>query len=196
MILKQLKNPLDYLIDDIYDAKDDLYEYRNIVSLDVIMENRKIDLVIDDLWSSTYTYQIFDFSSETLNEDDRDRIKTDILLNIDRLYNDLRILIQSGYRYINDNIEDIVSYIKECKDRPDVYYLGLEIINGQITGYLDTVTEMCYSYDIFDSHELEMIKEIENRKIDDNELKDLILDATKEKIAEWNFLLENFINEE
>ena len=196
MILKQLKNSLDYLIDDIYNSKDDLYENRNIVSLDVIMENKKIDLIIDDLWSSTYTYQIFDFSTEILNEDDRDRIKTDILLNMDRLYNDLGILVKSGYRYINDNIENIVSCSKECKDRPDVYYLGLEVVNGQITGYLDTVTEMCYTYDIFDTHGLEMLEDIENRTLTNNELEDLILDVTKQKITEWKFILENFENEE
>lgn len=195
MILKQLKNSLDYLIDDIYNSKDDLYEYRNIVSLDVIMENKKIDLVIDDLWSSTYTYQIFDFSTETPHEDDRDRIRKDILLNINTLYNDLRILVNNTYNYINTNMDDIIAYIKEYK-KVDIYYLGLDVVNGQITGYLDTVTQMCYTYDIFDTHELEMIEEIENRKISDNELKDLILNATKEKIAEWNFLLENFENEE
>lgn len=159
------------------------------------MENKKIDLVIDELWSSTYTYQIFDFSTETLHEGNRDRIKTDILLNMDRLYNDLRVLVDNAYNYINTNINDIIAYIKEYK-KVDIYYLGLNVINGQITGYLDIVTEMCYSYDIFDTHELEMIEEIENRKISDNELKDLILEATKEKIAEWNFLLENFENEE
>ena len=182
-------------IDDIYDAKDDLSEYRNIVSLDVIMENKKIDLVIDDLWSSTYTYQSFDFSMETLHDDDRDRIKSDILLNLDRLYSDLQILAKNAYHYINNNMDDIIAYIRDYK-KIDIYYLGLNVVKGQIAGYLDIVTEMCYSYDIFDTHELEMIEEIENRKISNNELKELILNATKKKITEWNFLLENFVNEE
>ena len=182
-------------IDDIYDAKDDLSEYRNIVSLDVIIENKKIYLVIDYLWSSTYTYQIFDFSMETLHDDDRDRIKSDILLNLDRLYSDLQILAKNAYHYINNNMDDIIAYIRDYK-KIDIYYLGLNVVKGQIAGYLDIVTEMCYSYDIFDTHELEMIEEIENRKISNNELKELILNATKKKITEWNFLLENFVNEE
>ena len=102
---------------------------------------------------------------------------------MDRLYNDLRILVKNAYHYINTNMNDIIAYIREY-NKVDIYYLGLDVVNGQITGYLDTVTEMCYTYDIFNTHELEMIEEIENRKINDNELKDLILDATKKKIAD------------
>ena len=41
-----------------------------------------------------------------------------------------------------------------------------------------------------------MFEEIEDKTLTDNELKDIILKATKEKISEWNLLLENFENEE
>ena len=49
---------------------------------------------------------------------------------------------------------------------------------------------------IFDTAELKMLEGTENRTLTNNELEDLILNATNEKIAEWEFILENFENEE
>lgn len=36
MILKQVNNSLDKLIDEIYESKEHLYNYKNIVSVDVL----------------------------------------------------------------------------------------------------------------------------------------------------------------
>lgn len=194
MILKQLKTSLDKLIDEIYESKEHLYDYKNIVSVDVV--NNNIDIRIDDEWLSAYTYQIYDYDMEKLDNTNRNSIKTEILLNSDRLYSDLRILIEDAYTEITTYIDDIVNEMRTYKNTIDTYYLYLDIVNGQVESYLDMDIETCYAYTIFDTSELKMIEGIENREINDNELKDLILDATKEKIAEWNFLLENFENEE
>ena len=194
MILKQLKTSLDKLIDEIYESKEHLYDYKNIVSVDVVDDT--IDIRIDDEWLSAYTYQIYDYDIEKLDNTNRNSIKTEILLNSDSLYIDLIILIEDAYTEITTYIDDIVNEIQTYKNTIDTYYLCLDVVNGQVESYLDIDTETCYAYTIFDTSELKMIDGIENRKIDDNELKDLILDATKEKIAEWNFLLENFENDE
>lgn len=194
MILKQLKKSLNQIIDEIYESKKNLYDYKNIVSVDVFGDN--IDIRIDDEWLSAYTYQIYDYDIEKLANTNRNSIKTEILLNSDRLYNDLRVLIEDAYNESTTYINDMVNEIQTYKNTLDNYYLCLDVVNGQVNSYLDIDTETCYAYTIFDTSELKMIEGIENREINDNELKDLILDATKEKIAEWNFLLENFENEE
>lgn len=154
------------------------------------------DIRIDDEWLSAYTYQIYDYDIEKLDNTNRNSIKTEILLNSDRLYSDLRISIEDAYAEITTYINDIVNEIQTYKNTIGTYYLCLDVVNGQVESYLDIDTETCYAYTIFDTSELKMIDGIENREIDDNELKDLILDATKEKITEWNFLLENFENDE
>lgn len=194
MILKQLKHSLDDLIDEIYDTREYLYDNTGIVSLEV--ENDNIYIVIDDLYTSAYTYQIYRYTNDILDNIDRDKLKTKILLNNDILYNDLKVLVNNAYDYVNNNIDDIIHYMKLYKYRIDTYYLSLGVINEKIEIYIDTVTEMYYLYEIFDTNRLKMLEEIQNKTLTDNELKDLILNATKEQIAEWNFLLENFINEE
>lgn len=194
MILKQLKHSLDDVIDEIYESKEHLYDYKNIVSVDII--NGNIDIRIDDEWLSAYTYQIYDYDIEKLDNTNRNSIKTEILLNSDRLYSDLRILIEDAYSEITTYIDDIVNEIQTYKNTIDTYYLYLNVINGQVESYLDIDIETCYAYTIFDTSELKMIEGIENKEIDDNELKELILDATKEKILEWEFILENFEQEE
>lgn len=194
MILKQLKKSLNQIIDEIYESKEHLYDYKNIVSIDVV--DNTIDIRIDDEWLSAYIYQIYDYDMEKLDNTNRNSIKTEILLNSDRLYSDLRILIEDAYTEITTYINDIVNEIQTYKNTIDTYYLYLDVVNGQVESYLDIDIETCYAYTIFDTSELTMIEGIENREISDTELKDLILDATKEKIAEWNFLLENFENEE
>lgn len=194
MILKQLKNLLDDLIDEIYDTREYLYDNTSIVSLEV--ENDSIYIVIDDLYTSAYTYQIYRYTNDILDNIDRDKLKTKILLNNDILYNDLKVLVNNAYDYVNNNIDDIIHYMKLYKHRIDTYYLSLGVINEKIEIYIDTVTEMYYLYEIFDTNRLKMLEEIQDKTLTDNELKDLILNATKEQIAEWNFLLENFINEE
>ena len=194
MILKQLKKSLNQIIDEIYESKENLYDYKNIVSVDVFGDN--IDIRIDDEWLSAYTYQIYDYDIEKLANTNRNSIKTEILLNSDRLYNDLRVLIEDSYNEITTYINDMVNEIQTYKNTLDNYYLCLDVVNGQVNSYLDIDTETCYAYTIFDTSQLKMIEGLENRKIDDNELKELILNATKQKIAEWEFILENFENEE
>lgn len=194
MILKQLKNSLDDLIDEIYDTREYLYDNTSIVSLEV--ENDSIYIVIDDLYTSAYTYQIYRYTNDILDNIDRDKLKTKILLNNDILYNDIKVLVNNAYDYVNNNIDDIIHYMKLYKHRIDTYYLSLGVINEKIEIYINTVTEMYYLYEIFDTNRLKMLEEIQDKTLTDNELKDLILNATKEQIAEWNFLLENFINEE
>ena len=194
MILKQLKTSLDNLIDEIYDTREYLYDNTIIVSLEV--ENDNIYIVIDDLYTSAYTYQIYRYTNDILDNIDRDKLKTKILLNNDILYNDLKVLVNNAYDYVNNNIDDIIHYMKLYKYRIDTYYLSLGVINEKIEIYIDTVTEMYYLYEIFDTNRLKMLEEIQNKTLTDNELKDLILNATKEQIAEWNFLLENFEQEE
>lgn len=194
MILKQLKNSLDYLIDEIHDTREYLYDNTNIVSLEV--EDDNIYIVIDDLYTSAYTYQIYRYTNDILDDIDRDKLKTKILLNNDILYNDLKVLVNNAYDYVNNNINDIIHYMKLYKYKKDTHYLSLGVTNEQIESYIDTVTEVYYLYEIFDTDRLTMLEEIEDKTLTDNELKDLILKATKEQIIEWNFLLENFENEE
>lgn len=119
-----------------------------------------------------------------------------MLLNNDILYNDLKVLIKNAHDYVDKNIDDIIHYMKLYKHKKDTYYLSLGVVNTQIESYIDTVTEVYYLYEIFDTDRLVMLEEIEDKTLTDNELKDLILNATKEQIAEWNFLLENFEQEE
>lgn len=194
MILKQLKTSLDKLINEIYDTREYLYDNTSIVSFEV--EGDNIYIVIDDLYTSGYRYQIYRYTNDILDDIDRDKLKTKILLNNDILYNDLKVLVKNAYDYVDKNIDDIIHYMKLYKHKKDTYYLSLAVTNEQIESYLDTVTEVYYLYEIFDTDRLTMLEEIEDKILTDNELKDLILNATKEQIAEWNFLLENFENEE
>lgn len=194
MILKQLKTSLDNLIDEIYDTREYLYDNTSIVSLEV--ENDIVYIVIDDLYTSAYTYQIYRYTNDILDDIDRNKLKTKMLLNNDILYNDLKVLIKNAHDYVDKNIDDIIHYMKLYKHKKDTYYLSLGIVNTQIESYIDTVTEVYYLYEIFDTDRLVMLEEIEDKTLTDNELKDLILNATKEQIAEWNFLLENFEQEE
>ena len=190
MILKQLKNSLDEIIYDIYDTREYLYDNTNIVSLEINGDN--IHIIIDDLYTSAYTYQIYRYTNEDLNEIDQTKLKTEILSNNNILYNDLKILVNNAYNYVNQNIDDIIDYIKIYKNKIDTYYLSLGVVNDQIKGYIDTVTEIYYLYDIFDTDELTMIEENKNKTLTNNELKELILTKIKERITEWEFILENF----
>lgn len=190
MILKQFKNSLDEIIYDIYDTREYLYDNTNIVSLEINGDN--IHIIIDDLYTSVYTYQIYRYTNEDLNEIDQTKLKTEILSNNNILYNDLKILVNNAYNYVNQNIDDIIDYIKIYKNKIDTYYLSLGVVNDQIKGYIDTVTEIYYLYDIFDTDELTMIEENKNKTLTNNELKELILTKIKERITEWEFILENF----
>jgi len=190
MILGQLKNSLNKLIDRIYETAKETPEDTFVASFKVDDDN--IQIIIDDIWASAYTYQLCEYTHERLSYYTKKEIKDEILQINNLLYDNLKILIKDAYNYINNNIDDIIDYIKIYKNSWDTSYLSLDVINNQIKAYIDTVTETTYQYQIFDTYDLNEIEELENRVVSDEELKELILEATKEKISEWKFILENF----
>ena len=105
------------------------------------------------------------------------------------------MLVKNSYTYIENNIENILENIKECKDASDTFYLVLDVVDNKIMNYMSTSTECTYTYEIFDTYDLYELEELEERELTDEELKELILKKTKEKISEWKFILQNFENE-
>lgn len=190
MILRQLKNSLNKLIDRIYETAKETPEDTFVTSFKVDDDN--IQITIDDIWASAYTYQLCEYTHERLSYYTKEEIKDEILQINNLLYDNLKILIKDAYNYINNNIDDIIDYIKIYKNSWDTSYLSLDVINNQIKAYIDTVTETTYQYQIFDTYDLNEIEELENRVVSDEELKELILETTKEKLSEWKFILENF----
>ena len=194
MILKQLNNSLEQLINEINDSKD--YYYDNFINVSLDVEDQYIQIVIDDIWADAYRYQLSDYNPEWLAEATTKQITEELLKGAKKLYNDLNLLVKNSYTYIENNIDKILENIKECKDASDTFYLVLDVVDNKIMNYMSTATECTYTYEIFDTYDLYELEEIEERELTDDELKELILEKTKKRISEWEFILQNFENEE
>ena len=194
MILKQLNNSLEQLIDEINDSKH--YYYDNFINVSLDVKDQYIQIVIDDIWGDAYRYQLSDYNPEWLAETTTAQITEELLKGTKKLYNDLNLLVKNSYTYVENNIENILENIKECKDAFDTFYLVLDVADNKIMNYMSISTECTYTYEIFDTYDLYELEEIEERELTDEELKELILNKTKERIAEWKFILQNFENEE
>lgn len=187
MSYKLLDRNLEYIVDEIYYYHKDPYDMEYFVSI-YLDEDRSTKIVINDIWSTDYAIQIYDFRVEeiaNLSKDEvRNILKQNLENSINSRINELELLIANSKDFIKNNIDDIVKAAKNYHTHHDTYYLVIGIQDSNLYYQFDTLTEIAYLYPIYDTSE--DISEVSNQN---DLIRFRLMDSMNIQIETWKMLL-------
>lgn len=192
MSYKLLERNLEYIVDEIYYYHKDPYDMEYFVSV-YLDEDGSPKIVINDIWSTDYAIQIYDFRVEEIADLTKDELRNILKENLKRSINsrinELEVLIANSKDFIKNNIDDIVKIAKDYNPHHDAYYLVIGIQDSNLYYQFDTITEIAYLYPIYDTSE--DINEVSNQN---DLIRFRLMDSMNIQIETWKILL-NYLKE-
>lgn len=189
MKYKLLERNLEYIVDEIYYYHKDPYDMEYFVSI-YLDEDRSTKIVINDIWSTDYAIQIYDFRVEEIADLTKDELRNILKENLKRSINsrinELELLIANSKDFIKNNIDDIVKTAKDYHTHHDIYYLVIGIQDSNLYYQFDTLTEIAYLYPIYDTSE--DISEVSNQN---DFIRLRLMDSLNSQVENWKTLLKN-----
>ena len=180
---KLLEQNLEYIVNKIYSYRNEPDAMEYFVSI-YVEEDGSPRIVIDDIWTIDYAVQIYDFRVENIVYMTRDRLKnilkTHLTQSIEFIINELELLIANTKAFIKNNIDDIVKTAKNYHTHQDTYYLVIGIQDNNLYYQFDTITEIAYLYQIYDTS--------------DDLIRFRLMDSMNIQIETWKILL-NYLKE-
>ena len=192
MKYKLLERNLEYIVNEIYAYRNEPNDMEYFVSI-YVEEDGSPRILIDDIWTIDYAFQIYDFRVENIIYMTRDRLKdilkTHLTQSIEFIINELELLIANTKAFIKNNIDDIVKTAKNYHTHQDTYYLVIGIQDGKLYYQFDTITEIAYLYPIYDTNE-----DISKASNPNDLIKFRLMDSMNIQIENWKILL-NYLKE-
>lgn len=192
MSYKLLERNLEYIVDEIYYYHKDPYDMEYFVSV-YLDEDGSPKIVINDIWSTDYAIQIYDFHVEEIADLTKDELRNILKENLKRSINsrinELELLIANSKDFIKINIDDIVKTAKDYHTHHDIYYLVIGIQDSNLYYQFDTLTEIAYLYPIYDTSE--DISEVSNQN---DFIRFRLMDSLNIQIETWKYVL-NYLKE-
>ena len=189
---KLLEQNLEYIVNEIYSYRNEPDAMEYFVSI-YVEEDGSLRIVIDDIWTIDYAVQIYDFRVENIVYMTRDRLKnilkTHLTQSIEFIINELELLIANTKAFIKNNIDDIVKTAKNYHTHQDTYYLVIGIQDNNLYYQFDTITEIAYLYQIYDTSE-----DISEASNPNDLIRFRLMDSMNIQIETWKILL-NYLKE-
>ena len=192
MKYKLLERNLEYIVDEIYAYRNKPDDMEYFVSI-YAEEDGSPRIVINDIWSTDYAIQIYDFHVEEIADLTKNELRNMLTENLKRSIhsriNELELLITNSKDFVKNNIDAIVKAAKNYHTHHDTYYLVIGIQDSNLYYQFDTLTEIAYLYPIYDTSE--DISEVSNQN---DFIRFRLMDSLNSQIETWKYVL-NYLKE-